>query len=89
MAGGTHLPNKGNINAQLACLTGSDLNKQANMLLIQCSWIQTIEIIISMIQTYSGFNFDYHPAAPGSNPKHTIYAFSICIIEIVMRKGEK
>ena len=35
MAGGTHLPIKGNINAQLACLTGSDLNKQANMLLIQ------------------------------------------------------
>ena len=31
----------------------------------------------------------YHPAAAGSNPKHTIYAFSICTIEIVMRKGRK
>ena len=31
----------------------------------------------------------YHTAAAGSNPKHTIYAFSICIIEIVMRKGRK
>ena len=28
----------------------------------------------------------YHPAASGLNPKHTIYAFSIGIIEIVMRK---
>ena len=31
----------------------------------------------------------YHPAAAGSNPKHTIYAFSNCIIEIVMGKGRK
>ena len=33
-----------------------------------------------------GFVCTYHPAAPGSNPKHTIYAFSICI-EVVTRKG--
>ena len=37
----------------------------------------------------------YHPPAPGLNPKHIIYAFSICIAEIVtvtdigMRKGRK
>ena len=35
----------------------------------------------------------YNPAAAGSNPKHTIYAFSICIIEIVTKscsnKGKK
>ena len=31
----------------------------------------------------------YHSAAAGSNPKHTICAFPICIIEIVMRKGQK
>ena len=28
-------------------------------------------------------------AHTGSNPKHTIYAFSACIIEIVMRKEQK
>ena len=28
-------------------------------------------------------------AAAGSNPEHTNYTFSICIIEIVMRKGWK
>ena len=27
-------------------------------------------------------------AASGSNPKHTIYTFSNCIIEIVMKKDE-
>ena len=27
--------------------------------------------------------------AKGSNPKRTIYAFSICIIEVVMREGRK
>ena len=27
--------------------------------------------------------------AAGSNPKHTIYTFSICIIEIILRKGRK
>ena len=31
----------------------------------------------------------YHTAALGSNPKHIIYAVSICIIEIVMRKEGK
>ena len=31
----------------------------------------------------------YHHAAVGSSPKHTIYAFSIYIIEIVMSKGQK
>ena len=31
----------------------------------------------------------YCGLAPGSNPKQTIYAFSICIIEIVMRKMTK
>ena len=35
----------------------------------------------------------FHPSipscGPGSNPKHTIYAFSTCIIEIVMSKGRK
>ena len=36
-----------------------------------------------------GFVCAYDPAAPGSNPKHTITIFSICIIEIVMRKGRK
>ena len=30
-----------------------------------------------------------HHAVAGSNLKHTIYAFSICIIEIVMKKGRK
>ena len=35
-----------------------------------------------------GFICAYHPAALGSNPKHTIYAFPICIIEIVMKKDE-
>ena len=30
----------------------------------------------------------FEPAL-GSNPKHTIYVFSICIIEIVMGKGRK
>ena len=34
-----------------------------------------------------GFVYTYHPAAAGSNPKHTIYAFSIYIIDIVMTKG--
>ena len=36
-----------------------------------------------------GFVCAYDPAAPGLNPKHTITIFSICIIEIVMRKGRK
>ena len=39
-----------------------------------------------------GFVCAYHPAAPGSNPKHAIFAFFTlyeCNIEIVMRKGEK
>ena len=36
-----------------------------------------------------GFVCDYHPAALGSNPMHTIYAFSNCIIEIVTRKERK
>ena len=27
--------------------------------------------------------------AAGLNPKHTIYALSICIVEVVMRKGRK
>ena len=31
----------------------------------------------------------YHTAALDSNPKHIIYAVSICIIEIVMRKEGK
>ena len=31
----------------------------------------------------------YTSAAAGLNPKHTIYAFSICIIEIVMSKKDK
>ena len=31
----------------------------------------------------------YHPVAAGLNLKHTIYSFSICISEIVMRKGRK
>ena len=29
----------------------------------------------------------HHPAAPGSNPKHTMYAFSICNITIVSDIG--
>ena len=33
-----------------------------------------------------GFVSNYHLAVTCSNPKHTIYAFSICIIEIVWRK---
>ena len=37
----------------------------------------------------SGFPCDYNPAVHCSNPKHTIYASSICIVEIVMRKGRK
>ena len=36
----------------------------------------------------SGFVCAYHPVAPGSNPKHTIYPFSVCIIDIVMIKGQ-
>ena len=35
------------------------------------------------------FCLRYHPAAPGLNPKHTIYAFLIYIFEIVMRKERK
>ena len=35
------------------------------------------------------FCLRHHPAALGSYPKHTLYAFSICIIEIVMRKEQK
>ena len=36
-----------------------------------------------------GFICTYHSAAVGSNPKHTIYTFSICFVEIVLRKGRK
>ena len=38
---------------------------------------------------HCGFVCAQYPVAPGSNPKHTIYAFSIYIIENVMRKGRK
>ena len=31
----------------------------------------------------SGFICTFHPAAPGSSPKHTIYAFSFYIVQIV------
>ena len=31
----------------------------------------------------SGFVCTFHPAAPGLSPKHTIYAFSIDIVQIV------
>ena len=31
----------------------------------------------------------FHHAASGSNPKHTLHAFSDCIFEILMRKGRK
>ena len=38
---------------------------------------------------HSSVVFVYHSAAVGSNPKHNIYAFSISIIDIVMRRGRK
>ena len=31
-----------------------------------------------VVKQISGYICIYHPAAPGSNPKHIIYAFSIC-----------
>ena len=36
-----------------------------------------------MLPQLSGFVFVFHLAAPGSNPKHTIYAFSIYIVQTV------
>ena len=44
--------------------------------------------LTSLLQ-HRGIVYAYHPAAAGSNPEHTIYTFSICIIEIAMRKGRK
>ena len=38
--------------------------------------------------TIRGIVCAYNHAAAGSNPKHTIYAFSVCIIEIVMEKDK-
>ena len=42
-------------------------------------------------QFFSFFGLAFHLRLPfwGSNPIYTIYAFSICIIEIVMRKTRK
>ena len=40
-------------------------------------------------QKLRGFVCTFHLAAQGLNPKHTIYTFSICIIEIWMRKRRK
>ena len=43
-------------------------------------------------QQLSGLICAFHPAAPGSSPKHTIYAFYSQIlyyIVIVFRKGQK
>ena len=43
----------------------------------------------NLLKGLRGFVCTYHPTAQGSNPKHTIYAFSICIIYVGMRKGRK
>ena len=37
----------------------------------------------------SGFICAYNPVAAGLNPQRTIYAFLFCIIEILIRKGQK
>ena len=40
----------------------------------------------------SGFVCAYNPAAPGSSPKHTIYAFiiySICAIFVMWKERKK
>ena len=48
--------------------------------------------ILNRVWTFENKSLEWQPQfykAPASNPKHTIYAFPICIIEIVMRKGRK
>ena len=57
----------------------------------QVSWLLTIayfhifqcNLIVGVPLQLSGFVCAFHPATPGSSPKHTIYAFSIYIVQIV------
>ena len=58
--------------ARIAHTMTSKLNKKIGWLRAIAPWV----------------HLAYHSVAAGSNPKHTIYASSICIIEIVVKKDE-
>ena len=50
---------------------------------------KTFALILERTPLLRGLISAFHPVAVGSNPEHTIYAFSICIVNIAMRKGRK